>query len=273
VSHQPKAAGYAYHFGTPEFFTGWDRDGGPSLIRWLTIKELCGAGFRLVGLFCTHERSSYFFPRGIKRKFLKGENECGFLCPQCNSPVREELWNCQSAGCAIAWACHCSVLGIDEQERFEQWIAERWMWMHANALGQARPERLWDSSLHVLRKQFWLEMIGRYRGFVRRHGEQNEPTPEWVKSRVREIAAQHPELMEAVMDDPAEPSVGMLPPDVCLLVKEYLETHPESTIGEMANGVIAVHGQAWMANKEASQRLALMALLSIMRRMIEEGEL
>ncbi len=36
--HSP-GTGYEYHFGTPEFFTGWDRHGGASDIRWLTIKR------------------------------------------------------------------------------------------------------------------------------------------------------------------------------------------------------------------------------------------
>jgi hypothetical protein len=99
------------------------------------------------------------------------------------------------------------------------------------------------------------------------------PIPEHIESLAREIAAQHPELVEAMMDYPAQRDILMLPPDACLLAKEYLETHPESTAEEIADALIAAHGEAWIANAEARNSFVVTSVLRAMRRMIGESEL
>ena len=144
-----------------------------------------------------------------------------FPLPQCEEPVHEQSWDANGFGCALTWACNCSVLGIDEPERFTDWLGERWAWKYGTAPAQSAARKA----------------LGLF--------------PTAIKSPVRDIATQHPELLSAISDDPSEPGAPFLPPDISLLMKHYVETHPESTVQEVADAVWTLHGHTLMDNKEA----------------------
>ncbi len=152
----------------------------------------------------------------------------------------------------------------------------RWAWRFGHPEAQKRVERLWSPAEPILRQSFWKEMILRYRGMVRRGLEQKRPmppVPEWVKAHIRKLLAQHPELLEAMMDVPIESIGGLEPFDLRLRLREYHENNPQLTAEEIVVRILAKHGRRWITEGTTAPAIIVTGLLHTIRRLIEEGEL
>jgi|SRR5271165_3986377 len=106
--------------------------------------------------------------------------------------------------------------------------------------------------------------------------KKKQPAPEPIHSLARQIGRQiaheHPEVIQSILDDPTPLAVL---PDLGLdqLVKNFIALHPGASQKQLADALMAAHGEALYANKELCQKLVVGSVFKEILRLVEEGEL
>lgn len=103
--------------------------------------------------------------------------------------------------------------------------------------------------------------------------KKKQPAPEPFRSLARQIALEHPELIQAMLDDPT--TLAVLP-DLGLdqLVKNFIALHPGASQKQLALALNRRSRRSPLCyNKELCQKLVVDSVFKEILRLLEEGEL